>query len=176
MTLMTSGPAPGNISIVPVTEYDLEALNDLVNDPEISRYLELIPPVPFETTGAFWKYGLERGVLLWSIKNREEIIGCSGLLPERPGTKLSHTTAFFLYIKPEYWGRGIGKRVIQHLEDEARERGYLRMECLVAATNLRAIRLYENLGYEREGSKKKAFWDDGRFTDLIMMGKVFGSG
>ncbi len=50
----------------------------------------------------------------------------------------------------------IGTKAIMHLEDEAKKRGFIRMECLVADTNPRAVCLYERLGYELEGNKKMA--------------------
>jgi putative acetyltransferase len=44
---------------------------------------------------------------------------------------------------------------------------------MVAATNPGAIRLYQRLGYEKEGVKKQAFRLENSCEDLILMGKVF---
>ena len=44
---------------------------------------------------------------------------------------------------------------------------------MVADTNPRAVCLYERLGYELEGTKKMAFYLDGKYTDLKIMGKIF---
>jgi RimJ/RimL family protein N-acetyltransferase len=43
---------------------------------------------------------------------------------------------------------------------------------MVADTNPRAIRLYEHLGFEPEGKKKEAFFIDGIYVDLIILGKI----
>ena len=160
------------VRIVPSTELDLVRLNELVNDPQVSRYLDLIPPVPIEATLAFWRH-VESGLVhLWSVWDGDRIIGCTGMVRNPPGTKLSHVAAFFLYIEPAYWGTGTGNLVLQFLEADARERGFLRLECLVASTNVRAIRLYERHGFVREGAKKHAFLDGREFADLLIMGKL----
>ncbi|WP_319379406.1 hypothetical protein [uncultured Methanocorpusculum sp.] len=67
----------------------------------------------------------------------------------------------------------ISTKAIMHPEDEAKKRGFIRMECLVADTNPRAVFLYERLGYELEGTKKMAFYLDGKYTDLKFLGKIF---
>ena len=43
---------------------------------------------------------------------------------------------------------------------------------MVVATNPAAIRLYQKEGFEVEGTRREAFCLDGRYEDLVMMGKV----
>ena len=171
---MEAAPDSPAVRIVPSSELDLVRLNELVNDPEVSRYLDLIPPVPIEATLAFWRH-VESGLVnLWSIWLDDRIIGCTGMVFNPPGTKLSHAAAFFLYLEPASWGRGIGDLVMNHLESNARLRGLIRLECLVASTNNRAIRLYERHGFVREGAKRNAFLDGKEFADLLILGKLLG--
>ncbi len=153
-------------------ESDLVRLNELVNEPEIVRYLNLIPPVPFQKTHDFWIFVQGRGSLLWCIRDGERIIGVIGALPEDPGTKISHVAVFFIYLEQACWGMGIGEKAMRFLEDEVRDRGYSRLECSVAAPNSRALRLYEKAGFTREGVKRKAFRDDDGYVDLVVMGKL----
>lgn len=128
-----------------------------------------------EATNALWSY-IQGGIVsLWGIHTGGKIIGGAGFYAPPPGTRLSHAATFFLYIEPAYQHRGIGTEAIRFLETEARERGYLRMECMVAATNPDAVRLYERLGYETEGVKKQAFRIGEAYKDLIIMGRVFSA-
>jgi len=161
------------VQFIPVQEADLPRINELSNIPEIANHFETVPPVPMETTYALWSC-IQTGIMsLWGIHADGRIIGGAGFYSQPGGTRLSHAATFFLYIEPSFWGRGIGTRAIRFLEQEARSRGYLRMECMVAATNPDAIRLYERLGYLREGAKKQAFRIGDSCVDLVMMGKVF---
>ena len=126
-----------------------------------------------EATTALWSY-IQMGIMsLWGMHIDGRIIGGAGFYAPPKGTRLSHAATFFLYIEPGYWGRGIGTEAIRFLESEAQNRGYHRMECMVAATNPGAIRLYERLGYVREGAKRQAFRIDDGYKDLIIMGKIF---
>jgi putative acetyltransferase len=153
-------------------ESDLVRLNEMVNKPEIARYLNLIPPVPFQKTHDFWTFIQDRGSLLWCIRDGTGTIGAIGVIPGEPGTKISHVAVFFIYLEPACWGKGIGEKALRFLEYEVSDRGYSRLECSVAASNSRALRLYEKAGFTREGVKRKAFLDDDEYTNLIMMGKL----
>lgn len=143
--------------------------------PEISEHFETIPPISMETTRTLWNYIQAGLVFLWGIHEDDEkgrIIGGAGFYAQPPGTRLSYIATFFLYVDPAYWGKGIGKSAISFLEREVTDRGYHKMECMVADTNPRAARLYEQMGYLQEGRKKEAFFIDGRYEDLILMGKI----
>jgi len=161
------------VQFLPLQETDLPRINELSNIPEIAQHFETIPPVPMETTNALWSY-IQSGIMsLWVIHAEDRIIGGAGFYAQPPGTRLSHAATFFLYLEPPFQGQGIGTRALRFLETEARSRGYLRMECMVAATNPGAIRLYQRLGYEKEGVKKQAFRLNNSYEDLVLMGKVF---
>jgi len=169
---MQSVSVNGEIRISPATENDIPRLNELVNIPEIARYLNLIPPVPRESTRAFWEKTQNGEASMLCIRTNERIIGAAGLVYNPPKTKISHSAAFFLYLEPACWGRGIGQVALHALLDKARSNGLVRVECQVSAANSRAIRLYERLGFVREGLKRKAFCDAGEFFDMVVMGRL----
>jgi ribosomal protein S18 acetylase RimI-like enzyme len=62
-----------------------------------------------------------------------------------------------LAVDPAHEGRGIGQALMEALIEEARARGGLRMTLRVFAANERARRLYERLGFEREGILRGEF-------------------
>ncbi|HVA54786.1 MAG TPA: GNAT family N-acetyltransferase [Gammaproteobacteria bacterium] len=51
-----------------------------------------------------------------------------------------------LYIKPEFRGRGFGRKMLAHLANLAVQRGCARFEWAVLDWNAPAIRFYESLG------------------------------
>ncbi len=165
------GPSDG-ISFREVTGNDLEAMNRLVNNEDIARYLDLIPPVPMSKTIDFWNFALSRGAMLWCIVRGNEIIGCVGIVPEDSDGRMSHAGVFFIYILKEYWGRGYGGLAVDYALTRAECTGLKRIECIVAAENRRGRSLYEKKGFRVEGVKKAAFFDGEEYSDVLMMGKI----
>jgi GNAT superfamily N-acetyltransferase len=62
-----------------------------------------------------------------------------------------------LYVDPDRWEAGIGRRLLEHMERVVRRRGGTRIELGVMAENDRAIGFYEADGYDRIHA-----FDDGR--------------
>ena len=75
-----------------------------------------------------------------------------------------------LAVDPLFEGRGAGRALMQALIELARERGGRRVTLRVFAPNERAQRLYERLGFEREGVLREEFMvGDGEYVDDHLM-------
>jgi ribosomal protein S18 acetylase RimI-like enzyme len=80
-------------------------------------------------------------------EDEESVVGfiSGGPSEESPG-------AFNLvrvYVRPERWGDGIGRQLLEHFEEAVSEREHDRITLGVMADNDRAIRFYESMGYTR---------------------------
>lgn len=60
-----------------------------------------------------------------------------------------HSYLGFMYVVPEYRGKGVNKKIVDKLEAWSRSRGVTEMRLEVYAENEPAIRAYEKSGYER---------------------------
>jgi len=58
-----------------------------------------------------------------------------------------------VFVHPDMWGRGIGHQLLQGLHERASARGWSRTTLWTRASNARAQRLYEGLGYRRSGQE-----------------------
>jgi GNAT superfamily N-acetyltransferase len=56
----------------------------------------------------------------------------------------------YLAIDPNAWGRNVGRALIAHVEELARQHDVTTMVIRVIDKNLRGLALYEHLGYQRE--------------------------
>jgi len=74
-----------------------------------------------------------------------------------------------LAVAPRYQRRGIGRRLLAAAITEARRRRARRLTLRVLASNTRARRLYESLGFEIEGVQREEFLLEGRFVDDVLM-------
>lgn len=62
-----------------------------------------------------------------------------------------------LYVDDQYHGSGVGGALIRHVEELAKERGFLNMWLGVWEYNLKAQRAYERFGFKRVGSHDFVF-------------------
>ena len=66
-------------------------------------------------------------------------------------------------------GKGIGGQAMQHLEDEIRAEGLVRIELGVFEYNTPATKLYKKMGYEEIGRIENfTYWDGKMWTDIRM--------
>lgn len=101
-----------------------------------------------------------------------KIIGCAGIsIFGNP--RLRHSASLGIMVLPECQGQGVGRALMTALMDLADNWLMLvRVELGVYPDNLRALRLYESFGFEREGVKRKAVIRNGAYIDEIVMGRV----
>jgi ribosomal protein S18 acetylase RimI-like enzyme len=70
----------------------------------------------------------------------------------------SHVASATYLVSPAAQGKGIGRALVEHSLEQAKEAGYLAMQFnYVVSTNTVAIRLYEKLGFAIVGTLPKAF-------------------
>jgi putative acetyltransferase len=88
-------------------------------------------------------------VTFWSIWDGADLAGCGALrhLDERHGEVKSMRTA------DEHLGRGVGRRMLTHIAEEARRRGYARLSLETGSGEsfATACHLYERFGFVRCG-------------------------
>ncbi len=100
-------------------------------------------------------------------------IGMPKPRPERPG--FAHVGYLGMGIDADYRGRGIGEKLLRAAVDHARRIGMERIELQVFPSNAAARALYQKLGFEVEGLKRRVRKLDGRYDDLIQMALLIGA-
>lgn len=100
-----------------------------------------------------------------------QLVGMAGLHVN--SRKARHTGSLGIMVHDQFQGRGIGRKLMEALLDTADNYlGLVRVELEVYPDNARAIRLYEDLGFEHEGRKRKAVWRHGEHQDMLLMARV----
>ena len=137
------------------------------------KYLALLDSPPVESTRAFVKSVVEGGGVQFIVVNdTNDVVGwCDIRRTALEG--FQHSGHLGMGLLPEIHGRGIGRRLAEMAIDAARARGIERVELEVFASNTRAIRLYERLGFAHEGVRRRARKLDGVYDDNVMMALVF---
>lgn len=152
-------------------EPDLGRLNEVINDPEVARYLTVRPPASMKSTREHYRKLMKAGNL-WYVMAVDGVIAGSFSMTFPDRAQVRHTMGLGLSLAKEYWGRGLGGRAIDYALAEARRRGLKRVELCVFPGNVRAMRLYRSRGFQREGVKRKAYRIKGRYYDEILMARL----
>ncbi|MBX3022255.1 MAG: GNAT family N-acetyltransferase [Bdellovibrionales bacterium] len=85
---------------------------------------------------------------------------------------VQHVGQFGMMVLKEYWGQGIGMRLLDLQDTYARSIGVSRLEAMVRVKNDRGIQLYLRNGYKIEGTREKAARINGEFHDEYFIAKI----
>jgi RimJ/RimL family protein N-acetyltransferase len=100
--------------------------------------------------------------------------GVVGYVDARGGEfRRNRTTAYVVIgVLASASGQGVGSGLLRAIEGWAPAHGIHRLELTVMATNERAARLYQRIGFEVEGRRRECLTVDGKLADELYMGKL----
>ncbi len=107
--------------------------------------------------------------MLWAIAltDSDRCIGHVGLycLDQRV-----RKAEFGIAIEESQWGKGFGRQAASAaLEFGFNELNLNKIDLKVLSTNLRAITLYERMGFRNDGVLREEQFRDGQYVDLLIM-------
>ncbi|WP_321373435.1 N-acetyltransferase family protein [uncultured Draconibacterium sp.] len=82
------------------------------------------------------------------------------------------TAEVTIYLKPEFFGKGIGREVLQQMEQKALEVDIFVLLGIITAENEASIKLFERMGYEKCGHFKQVGEKFGRILDVVAYQKL----
>lgn len=102
----------------------------------------------------------------------EKIIGSAGL-SVFANNRLRHSAGIGIMVHRDYQGNGVGRKLMETLLDVSDNWLMLvRVELSVFIDNQKAIELYKKLGFEIEGTKRKAAIRNGEYIDEYIMARI----
>lgn len=121
-------------------------------------YQEQFPNQNFSHLTRTVEQYFSRDTPLWWVYDEQETknhhqspIGClwvGNAIDQVSGDR--HPHIFLLYVMPEYRHRGIGKALMNYIENWAKQKGYGQIGLQVFQTNIPALNLYHQLGYQEQ--------------------------
>ncbi len=89
-----------------------------------------------------------------------------------PMVRYSHKGSFGISILKDYWGLGIGKKLIETMIEWADANGIIKTTLEVDTQNNRAIHLYKALGFKEEGFlRMDRCMENKEFRDSLVMAR-----
>jgi len=131
------------VEIFPFEEKDAAAFRAL-NEEWIVRYFEM-EESDHKALGDPMTHIIGRGGRIYMAWHNAKPIGCCAVMPMRPGVFEVGKMA----VAPEYRGYGVGRRLLQHVIEEAKRLGANSL-FLGSNTSLpNALHLYESMGFQQ---------------------------
>lgn len=150
---------------------------------EAQLYIDFRKHMSLETTHTMHYPGmplptLEEALIKmkWTIENPSELIigafhekilvGTIGFhIPKDFHPWYKHIGVFGMMVMDKYSGQGLGKKLLQLMEQHAQNIGIQKIEASVRSNNTRALNLYKKFGYIIEGTRKKCAFVNNEFLD-----------
>lgn len=166
----------GNLFLRKVSKDDVSFFYQSLKEKEMINYLSLGPLRSFDHSKRLvknylksWEKWLQFNYVI-ELRDNSTIkrIGSVSLwnvnwLHKRSGVGI--------WILPNYWGQGIGKRVIELIKKVAFYHLKLnRIEAQIAFENDKSIKMFKKCGFKEEGLLKKYLNIEGKFHDAYMLG------
>mgnify|MGYP002713094809 CR=1 FL=1 len=163
-----------------VTSSDAEAIHDF-NMRWAAEYPNLDTPIQIQHVPSIEKIKdqihdtLRSDVATQFIAVADDVvIGIVLVHPGQFGDADRHAVGISTYIDKHWRGEGVGKALMQQLLEWATTHPIIeRVSLQVYETNTPAIRLYEQFGFAHEGRMRRAYYQRGRYIDMLIMALLF---
>jgi phosphinothricin acetyltransferase len=84
-----------------------------------------------------------------------EVIGWAALSPVSARRVYSGVAEHSIYIAPEWRGKGLGKKLLQHLIDESEKNGIWTLQASVFSDNAATLALHKGCGFRIVGVRQR---------------------
>lgn len=136
------------VSIRLYRERDYASLAEMYRTFEPKEWSQGLPPRSEEKREAWLRYVVEEGVnLIATIDNK--VVGHAALFEMEKGKSCE----YLIFVHQDYQDRGIGTALSQQMKELAKELGWRQVWLTVAAINLKAIHVYEKVGFSIVGPR-----------------------
>jgi RimJ/RimL family protein N-acetyltransferase len=122
-----------------------------------------------EQTHEFIQFVKNNGGVHLVILDGGAIVGWCDIAPHAY-EGLTHVGRLGMGLLPQYRRQGWGTKLASEALQIAFRTKFERIELEVFASNVGAIKLYQNIGFSEEGCKRDARKLDGQYDDIIMFG------
>jgi phosphinothricin acetyltransferase len=101
-----------------------------------------------------------------------KVVGWASLNQFNPRPAYDYVADFSVYVDRAARGSGVGKALLEALEQRARQIGFHKLVLAAFPTNTAGMRLYERRGFTTVGIYQEQGQLDGHWVDVILMEKI----
>lgn len=174
---LAPAPAPGPaFELQPLGPSHFDRLHDLFDAVcRERRFLAFTQAGPREQTAAYYRGIVARGETHFVAVDAGRVVGWCDVLQQFADVR-RHVGTLGMAVAASHRGQGVGRALITRAIEHASARGLTRIELTVHVENHAAQALYRSVGFEHEGTQRRAWRIDGRHFDVHAMARLAAVG
>ncbi|MEK4436157.1 arsinothricin resistance N-acetyltransferase ArsN1 family A [Paenibacillus sp. FSL K6-2862] len=155
------------------TEVDLGSILTIYNQGIEDRIATLETDIKDEAYMSDWfnKHQGRYSVLI--AEQSDQVVGWASINLYNPRSANDGVGDISIYIHRDYRGKGIGKQLLQKLEEIGKQNNFYKFVLFTFPFNTLGQRLYHRAGYREVGIFRSQGVLEGNFVDVMAMEKLF---
>lgn len=164
-----------DIVIAQITEQDITGFHATLDSVARERiYLARTQAPPLESTAEFVRGNIADNEPQFVARVQDKVVGWCDVSADSAEIGRAHVGTLGMGVIADFRGQGIGERLMRTTVEAAIKKGITRIELEVRTGNAAAIKLYKKIGFELEGTRRAAGFQDGAYYDLHHMSLLAG--
>lgn len=146
-------------------EADIDAIHQLLNNYQVSRFLSSRIPFPYTREDAVWWVNTgSQNEITRVIEFNQQLAGIIGVA--RGPHENYRCGELGYWLGEPFWGRGLATLAVSRMTEVIfNETDIVRLFAPIYDCNKASMRVVEKCGYKLEGVAKTSIFKDGRFYD-----------
>lgn len=99
----------------------------------------------------------------------DEVVGWAALSPVSSRSVYAGVAEVSIYIKSTHRGKGVGKKLLQHLITDSERNNIWTLQAGVFPENVASLNLHEQLGFRKIGYRERIGQMNGKWRDTVQL-------
>jgi L-amino acid N-acyltransferase YncA len=161
------------LEIRPALKKDLSAITEIYNDAALNTTATFhIKPKSFSEQEEWFERHTGKYIVIVAVEG-DVVVGWASLSPWSDRCAYSNTADIAVYIKDEFRGKGIGKKLIRELLKKGSENGLHTAIAKICSENQVSLNMFKKLGFDNVGTMKEVGYKFGKVLDVCLMQIMF---
>lgn len=163
------------VTVRPARLDDLNTITEIYNEAILTTdaTFDTEPKTDAEQRAWFAGHGSKNPILVAELDG--VVVGWASLSEWSPRRAYADTAEVSLYVKQEFRGRGVGRRLLEAVVCEGEKVGLHTVIARITESNQESVHLHERAGFEHIGVMREVGQKSGKLLDVCLMQKIYPS-
>ena len=161
------------LKIRTASKNDLSSITEIYNDAVLNTTATFdVEPKSYSEQENWFNKHIGKYAVIVAVEN-DIVVGWASLSPWSDRCAYGNTADIAVYIKEDFRGKGIGKKLVEELLKRAPRNGLHTAIAKICSENEVSINLFKKLGFEHIGTMKEVGYKFGKKLYVYLMQIIF---